>query len=74
MTAFILVDYLRNTPVYHRENTGSSEITFCTITVTITQSPTKDEGDIIKSSKVDDILKYLNDNYTKDISVTDVAD
>lgn len=39
----------------------------------ITQSLTKDEGDIIKSSKVDDILKYLNDNYTKDISVTDVA-
>ena len=39
----------------------------------ITQVLTADEGNIIRNSNVDDILKYLNSNYTKDISITDVA-
>lgn len=39
----------------------------------ITQVLTTDEGNVIRSSKVDDILQYLNRNYTKDISITDVA-
>jgi len=34
---------------------------------------TADGGNIIRNSKVDDVLKYLNGNYTKDISITDVA-
>ncbi len=39
----------------------------------ITQVLTADESNIIRNSKVEDILKYLNSNYTKDITITDVA-
>lgn len=39
----------------------------------ITQVLVADEDNIIRNSKVEAILKYLNGNYTNDISITDVA-
>lgn len=40
----------------------------------ITQVLATDDCNVISDSKVEDILKYLNSNYTKDISISDVAD